>query len=269
VLGRKGAAEGDGAAPVREDLYRFDASGAQAQTPWRVTDAQSDDSIGRYRVGLGTVAGGEDLAVSWTVAQGRDAGVWTRRLGGASAGAATRLVGRAAWGSEVARDGSGVVYREGGELGAPVRLFYAPWNVREPFALGAGWDPATAFVRGRVLVAGVVLEGADGAAQDTLVAVSQPGAPARALPAPQDAAASLAGATDSDLAATRDGAWLAWIEPVVTATAAQNAQGADGMRDAQGAQRALTEEGASAPAHEPDAEEGSRRRLAVARVVCY
>jgi hypothetical protein len=130
-----------------------------------------------------------------------------------------RVASRAAWGSEIARDGSGVLYRVGGELGAPVRLYYSPWHTtRDPFAVGAGWDPSAVFVRGRLLVAAVPIVAADRGDTpdrtiDALVAASVPGSPTRAISAPADAASGIHRATDFDMAATDDGAVVAWIEP--------------------------------------------------------
>src|SRR5262249_53291490 len=105
-----------------------------------------------------------------------------------------------------------VLYRTGGERDAPVQLLFTPWRGRDAVSLGAGWDPTTAFVRGRVLVAGVTLVGADGAEFQALVAASTPGRPLRPLAAPAAATAALAQAVDFDMAATDDGAVLAWIE---------------------------------------------------------
>jgi hypothetical protein len=231
VLGRESVDAQGARGPVREWLHLLGPRGESIHAPWLLTDAQSDDSIGRFRVGLGVLPATGELVASWTVAAGPDAGVWTLRLAGDALGPATRLIARAAWGSEVAHDGSGVLYRTGGERDAPVQLFYTPWRGRDAFPLGAGWDPMTAFVHGRVLVAGVALMQPGGEALDALLAASVPGSVPRAVPAPRDAASALGRAVDVDMATTDDGAVLAWIE------------GGD-------------EEGA-AP-----------RRLAVARVVC-
>lgn len=211
VLGRESVDASGARGPVREALYVLDASGAPARAPWLLTDEQGDDTIGRYRVGLRAL--GNELRASWTVSAGPSAGVWVRRYD-QGPGEPHRVVGRAAWGSEVAFDGSGVLYRAGGERDAPVELFYSPWEGGEAQSLGAGWDPAMAFVRGRVLVAGVSLIDGDGREFSALMAAAQPCRPLRALAAPEEATRGIADAVDMDLAPTEEGALLAWIEPI-------------------------------------------------------
>ena len=180
VLGRETAGD-----TMREAIYGFDRQGEANHAPWALTDAQGDDSIGRYRVGLAAANDGAVLRASWTVVAAAQAGVWTRTLNDGHLDEPRRLAARPAWGSEVMPDGGGILYRAGGERSAPVELFFAPAEAGDSVSLGAGWDPSTAYVRGHLLVAGVTLADADGHDLNTLVAAALPGQPLRAIPADQ------------------------------------------------------------------------------------
>jgi hypothetical protein len=210
VMGRETAADDGTRGPVHESLFTYGSRDGW-HAPLMITDAQGDDSIGRFRVGLHAVDEGRALVASWTVAAGHDAGVWTRSIRNDSLDTAHRRVARAAWGSEIADDG-GVLFRSGGERSAPVQLFYSPVGGGSAVALGAGWDPSIAWIDGRLLVAGATLADGRGGDFNALIAEAGPGEPLAALEAPQGTGDALASAVDYDLAATAHGAVLAWIE---------------------------------------------------------
>ncbi|MDP3274045.1 MAG: hypothetical protein Q8Q09_02545 [Deltaproteobacteria bacterium] len=194
---------------VTERVYSLDTQGSARRAPWVLTDGQRPESLGRFRVGLGRVSGGDSLAAVF----GEADALWTRRFtDGPSAERAQRVAGTGVWGPEVANDGGSIVVREGGLDGSPVRLRAMRWDGGLALDLGHGWEPLAVLHRDRVLVAGALTNMADGRRVTALWTEAQRGAQAHAIEAPHGAHQRLDDAVDVSVAPTRDGAVLAWIE---------------------------------------------------------
>ena len=217
VLGRECITSDGAHGPVTESLFVFDEASGLARAPIALTDAQGDETLSRHRVGLAPSLDGTALRATWSIPSGHDTGVWSAQFDGVTLGVPSRVIDRAAWGTEVSADGTGVLYRSGGEQGLPVGLFYRSFESgSHEVALGAGWDPDVAMVRGTWLVAGVALQGTDGHAIDAIVAAARPGEPLRAVNTPDASEATLGDAIDVEMASTTDGVAVGWIEPAAT-----------------------------------------------------
>ncbi len=214
VLGRESILDDGVHGPVREALYLLDEAGGASREPVQVTDAQGDETLSRYRVGLASVDAGEGLRTTWSVPSGPEAGVWTARFDGIQLGAVSHVATRGAWGTEVCGDGAGVLFRSGGEQGLPVGLFYRGFDLAAPeVELGAGWDPDVAMARGFWLVAGASLRNAAGHPVDGVIAAARPGEPLRAIATPDLDDATLTDAIDTEMVSLADGVAVGWIEP--------------------------------------------------------
>lgn len=195
--------------PVRERVFTFALDGTPLMPPWVLTDAQHPDAVGRFRVGLGRIAGGDALAAVFS--DGR--ALYVRRFaGGAPFEPATRVFNGHAWAPEVSHDGASLIFREGGTDGRPVRLRVARWDGANVIDVGQGWEPLAAVHRSRVLVAGALVSLADGRRTTALFTEGSGQQRPRVLVAPRGAHARLDDAIDVALVPTDDGALLAWIE---------------------------------------------------------
>jgi hypothetical protein len=196
--------------PVRERVFTFDREGAERASPWLLTEAQTPDSVGRFRVGLGRVSGGDALAAVYSDARG----IHVRRfIGAAPTEPSVRIHPGRAWSPEVAPDGATVIFREDGYDGRPVRLLASRWDGGSPTELGQGWEPLATAVRGRTLVAGALVASDESPRGTALVTERRVGeARPRLLEAPRGSSARLDDAIDVAMAPTPDGALLAWLE---------------------------------------------------------
>jgi hypothetical protein len=210
VLGESTVGPDRAIGPVRERVFTFDRDGAARAAPWLLTEAQTPDAVGRFRVGLGRVSGGDALAAVFSDARG----IHVRRfIGAAPVEPSVRIHPGRAWSPEVAPDGATVIFRQDGFDGRPVRLLATRWDGGATAELGQGWEPLATAVRGRTLVAGALVSSVDGPAGTALVTERGPeDARPRALEAPRGASARLDDAVDVAMAPTPDGALLAWIE---------------------------------------------------------
>ncbi len=195
--------------PVRERVFTFALDGSPRVAPWVLTDAQSPDAVGRFRVGLGRIAGGDALAAVFS--DGRSLQV-RRFAGGAPSEAPSRVFDGHAWAPEVSHDGASLIFREGGTDGRPVRLRVARWDGANPMDVGQGWEPLASVHRGRVLVAGALVATDDGRRTTALFTEGTGRERPRVIVAPTGAHARLDDAVDVAMAPTDDGALLAWIE---------------------------------------------------------
>lgn len=195
--------------PVRERVFTFALDGAPRVAPWVLTEAQSPDAVGRFRVGLGRIAGGDALAAVFS--DGRSLQV-RRFAGGAPSESPTRVFDGHAWAPEVSHDGASLIFREGGTDGRPVRLRVARWDGANVIDVGQGWEPLASVHRSRVLVAGALVPLEDGRRTTALFTEGNGQDRPRVLVAPHGAHARLDDAIDVALAPTDDGALLAWIE---------------------------------------------------------
>lgn len=211
VLGRK-APDGTPSS-IQESLYTFGQNGQGLYPPIVVTNAQSDHTLGKYRVGLGTVPGRDALTVAWTVTSGTDTGVYYRFWSPDMLGPVIRQTARPAWGAQIAHDGSGLLYRIGGEHDAPVQAFYLPWESRQALPVAAGWDLSLAMVRGHALIASTSCIDPEGRAVPALLSVTRPGQ--GSILALSELSANPTAVVDLDLAVTDDGAVIAWIESTI------------------------------------------------------
>lgn len=197
--------------PVRERVFSFDHEGVLRAAPWVLTEAQAPDAVGRFRVGLGRVAGGDALAAVFS--DGR--ALWARRfVGHAPVESAARIYEGRVWGPEISRDGAAIIFREDGTNGRPVRLHVARWDGANTFEVGQGWEPLASVFGARVLVAGALVPLDDGRRTTALFTESVSGARPRVLAAPTGSHARLDEAIDVAFTATDDGAVLAWLEAV-------------------------------------------------------
>jgi hypothetical protein len=190
-------------------VYTFDRDGAARVAPGVLTEAQTPDAVGRFRVGLGRIAGGDALAAVFTDPRGLHA---RRFVGGAPSEPATRIVQGRAWAPEVSADGGSVVFREDGYDGRPVRLRSARWDGANVADVGQGWEPLATVVRGRTLVAGALVSLDNGQRTTALFTESAGRERARTLAAPHGAHLRMDDAIDVAMTPTDDGALLAWIE---------------------------------------------------------
>lgn len=197
--------------PVRERVYSFDHEGALRGAPWVLTEAQSPDAVGRFRVGLGRISGGDALAAVFS--DGRALSV-RRFVGSAPAEAAQRVYEGRAWAPEVSHDGASLIFREGGTDGRPVRLRVARWDGANPLDVGQGWEPLASVHRGRVLVAGALVGLDDGRRTTALFTEGTGRDRPRVLASPSGSHQRLDDAIDVAMSPTDDGALLAWIESV-------------------------------------------------------
>lgn len=196
---------------IRERVFTFANDGSPRVAPWLLTDAQSADAVGRFRVGLGRIAGGDALAAVFS--DGRSLQV-RRFVGGAPSESATRVFEGNAWAPEVSHDGASLIFREGGTDGRPVRLRVARWDGANVIDVGQGWEPLASVHRGRVLVAGALVAMDDGRRTSALFTEGAGHERPRVLVAPPGAHARLDDAVDVAMTALDDGALLAWIENV-------------------------------------------------------
>lgn len=195
--------------PVRERVFTFGLDGAPRVAPWVLTEAQSPDAVGRFRVGLGRIAGGDALAAVFS--DGR--ALYVRRFaGGAPSESPTRVFDGHAWAPEVSHDGASLIFRQGGTDGRPVRLRVARWDGANVIDVGQGWEPLASVHRSRVLVAGALVSLEDGRRTTALFTEGTGQERPRVLVAPHGAHARLDDAIDVALAPTDEGALLAWIE---------------------------------------------------------
>jgi len=195
--------------PVRERVFTFALDGSPRVAPWVLTEAQSPDAVGRFRVGLGRIAGGDALAAVFS--DGRALQV-RRFAGGTPSESPTRVFDGHAWAPEVSHDGASLIFREGGTDGRPVRLRVARWDGANVIDVGQGWEPLASVHFSRVLVAGALVPLEDGRRTTALFTEGSGQEPPRVLVAPHGAHARLDDAIDVALAPTDEGALLAWIE---------------------------------------------------------
>jgi hypothetical protein len=197
--------------PIRERVYSFDNEGALRAAPWVLTEAQSPDAVGRFRVGLGRIAGGDALAAVFS--DGRSLSV-RRFVGPSPVEGPQRVYEGRAWAPEVSHDGASLIFREGGTDGRPVRLRVARWDGANPFDVGQGWEPLASVHRGRVLVAGALVGLEDGRRTTALFTEGAGHDRPRVLQAPAGSHTRLDDAIDVAMTPTEDGAVLAWLEAV-------------------------------------------------------
>ncbi len=204
--------------PIRERVYSFDRSAMPSAPPWILTEAQRPESVSRFRVGLGRVAGGDSLAAVFA----DDHGLALRQFTvGEPHDPPTRIASTTAWSPEITAAGDSVVFREDGFNGLPARLRMTGFREGPIRELGVGWEPLAAVHHSATIVAGTLLSDHGRMYNALLTEAHSSGVPqvievARGTAAGDNATQSPSARFDQALdvafVATQNGALLAWLE---------------------------------------------------------